>query len=139
MEITDDQIEFIRNDVRNRGVKLNSLADDIVDHICCAIETHPGSDFNGVYAEVIKSFGEKGLLRIQQETIVLLTIKKEEKMKKTMYVIGFIATFLTTTGLLFKLQHWQGASIILILGIMLINLGFLPMYFYDKYKRSVSG
>jgi len=138
MKISENQIEFIRDDVRNRGVKLNSLVNNLVDHICCAIEVHPGSDFNSVYAEVIRSFGEQGFLKIQQETIVLLTIKKEEKMKKTMYVIGFIATFLTTTGLLFKLQHWQGASIILILGILLVNLGFLPMYVYDRYKRSIS-
>lgn len=138
MQITENQIEFIRNDLRNRGLKLNSLLNSLVDHICCAIESHPGSDFNIVYAEVIRTFGEQGFIKIQMETELLLTIKKEEKMKKTMYVIGFISTFLTTTGLLFKLQHWQGASIILIAGIMLINLGFLPMYFYYKYKRSVS-
>lgn len=137
MQITEEQIEFIRNDIRNRGVKLDQLVNTLLDHICCAIEAHPGKAFNTVYAEVIQSFGEQGLLKIQEE-IIILNIKKEEKMKKVMYVTGFIATFLTTTGLLFKLQHWQGASIILILGIMLINLGFLPMYFYDKYKRSVS-
>jgi hypothetical protein len=139
MELTDDQIDFIRKDVQMRGIKLNSLEDNIVDHICCIIEAHPGSDFNMVYAEVMNMFGEKGFLKIQEETVLLLNIKKEEKMKKTMYAIGFIATFMTTTGLLFKLQHWAGASIILVLGIMLINFGFLPMYFYDRYKRSVSG
>lgn len=137
MQITDQHIEFILEDLNKRGVKLNNLVDNLLDHICCAIEAHPGSDFNTAYTEVIHSFGEQGLLKIQNE-IILLTIKKEEKMKKTMYVIGFMATFLTTTGLLFKLQHWPGASIMLILGVMLINLGFLPMYFYDKYKSSLA-
>lgn len=137
MQITEQHIAFILEDLHKKGVTLNNLVDNLLDHICCAIEAHPGPDFNTAYTEVIRSFGEQDLLKIQKE-IKLLTIKKEEKMKKTMYVIGFMATFLTTTGLLFKVQHWQGASIMLILGVMLINLGFLPMYFYDKYKSSLA-
>ncbi len=139
MELNEDQITCIRQDIRNRGVSMDTLADALLDHICCALEAHSGSDFEIAYNEVMQSFGGQGLIHIQDETELLLTIKKEEKMKKTMYVIGFIATFLTSTGLLFKLQYWPGASIMLVLGIALINLGFLPIYFYDRYKRSIAG
>jgi hypothetical protein len=54
-------------------------------------------------------------------------------MKRAVYLIGFIASFTLSTGLIFKMMHWPGANIITILGFLL-NLGFLPLYFYDKYK-----
>ncbi|QMU31598.1 hypothetical protein HUW48_17240 [Adhaeribacter radiodurans] len=59
-------------------------------------------------------------------------------MKKMMYVFGYIAASLVTTGLLFKLNHWPGATILLVLGIALLNLGFLPLYFYERYKMATS-
>lgn len=138
IEITESHVAFIREDIRNKGVTLDSLVENLVDHICCALETHPCPDFEIAYTEVIHSFGEKGILKTQKETILALTIKKEEKMKKVMFVIGFIALFLSTTGIVFKLQHWPGASIILVTGVLLINFAFLPMYFIDRYKRAVS-
>lgn len=138
MEITDRQLAFIREDIRNRGIVMDRLADDLVDHICCALEIHPATNFDAAYSEVISHFGEEGMTQIQQETYLLLNIKKEEQMKKGMYVIGFIALFLSTTGLLFKLQHWPGASIMLVTGVLLINFGFLPLFFMDRYKKAVS-
>lgn len=138
MKITDKQLEFIQADVFNRGIHMHSLAEDIIDHICCAIEASEEGEFDQIYKAVIDAFGEEGLYKIEEATIQLLTIKKEKIMKKTMYLIGFIATFLSSTGILFKILHWPGANIMLLVGIVLINIGFLPLYFYDKYKRSVA-
>lgn len=117
---------------------MHSLAEDIIDHICCAIEASEEDEFDHIYKEVIDAFGEEGLYKIEETTIQLLTIKREKIMKKTMYLIGFIATFLSSTGILFKTLHWPGANMMLVIGIVLINIGFLPLYFYDKYKRSVA-
>jgi predicted RND superfamily exporter protein len=58
-------------------------------------------------------------------------------MKKTMYLLGYLAVFLMTTGLLFKLQHWPGAAIMLTIAIALFNFGFLPLFIYGRYKRTV--
>lgn len=138
MEITENQLAFIREDIRNKGITLDSLADNLVDHICCALESHPFSDFSAAYSEVISRFGNEGLAEIELQTRLFLTIKKEAQMKKGMYLIGFIALFLSTTGLLFKLQQWPGASILLVTGVLLINFGFLPLFFMDRYKRAVS-
>jgi hypothetical protein len=55
-----------------------------------------------------------------------------------MNVFGFLAFFFIMTGLLFKLMHWPGANVSLVLGVMLLNVGFLPMFFYDRYKRSLA-
>ena len=136
MELTTQQIDFIRNEVLKRGITFSDLADSLTDHICCSIENNNSNDFDSAFANAFGSFGSDGLNKIQDDTIKLLTFKKTILMKKTMNILGYVAAFLSTTGLLFKLQHWPGAAIMLTLGIALLNFGFLPMYFYDRYKTS---
>jgi len=55
-------------------------------------------------------------------------------MKKAMFIMGYFAIVLSTFGMLFKLMHWPGANIMLIIGIALFNLGFLPSYCTYKFK-----
>ena len=96
------------------------------------------TDFYKSYTKAIDAFGENGLMKIQQETILLLILKREITMKKTMFVLGYIAVFLITSGILFKIQHWPGAAIMLVLGVALLNFGFLPMYFHDRYRQATN-
>lgn len=138
MELTAEQIAFIKADIANKGVSLEELSDSLLDHICCTIENNPGSDFQEAYHEALAKFGIDGLQKIQEETVYLLIHKKQIIMKKTMFILGYVALFLSTTGLLFKIQHWPGASIMLTLGIVLLNFGFLPMYFMARYKKAVN-
>lgn len=138
MDLTEKQIEQIYSDIRERGVTMDELADSLVDHICCAIEREEKLDFESAYQEVLTAFGDDGLHRTQLETILFINHKKEIVMKKTLFILGYIAVSLITTGLLFKIQHWPGASIMLVFGIGLLNFGFLPMYFYSRYKQAVS-
>ena len=37
-ELTEQQIEFVRSEILARGVNLDTLRDDLLDHICTAIE-----------------------------------------------------------------------------------------------------
>lgn len=55
-----------------------------------------------------------------------------------MNLIGFLSVFAITTGMLFKVMHWPWSGIILVLGVFLLNVGFLPMYFFDRYKKAVN-
>ncbi len=57
-------------------------------------------------------------------------------MKKTILIFGYLSIFLSTTGLLFKLQHWPGAGVMLIVGVALLNLGYLPLYFRQKAQAA---
>ncbi|HET8839336.1 MAG TPA: hypothetical protein VFM82_10130 [Flavobacteriaceae bacterium] len=137
MELTAEQIAFVQQDLQKKGITMTDLADNLVDHICCIIENGQESNFQEAYANSLTSFGVDGIQNLQIETIYLLTIKNQIIMKKTMFILGYIALFLSTMGILFKIQHWPGSSIMLILGIALLNFGFLPMFFYDRYKRAV--
>ena len=123
MELTEEQIAFIRMDIQSRGITMTELADSLVDHVCCAMEHHSDDDFQEVYHKVLDDFGDGPLHRIQQETMLLLILKREATMKKTMYVLGYIALMLTTTGLLFKIMHWPASGMLFALGFLSIITG----------------
>jgi len=53
---------------------------------------------------------------------------------KSIYISGAIVVFITFLGALFKIQHWPGAGIFLIVGIPLPFLYFLPLYIYQHNK-----
>jgi len=57
-------------------------------------------------------------------------------MKKSVYVLAFLSCFLISTAVLFKIMHWPSASIMLVTGVALLNFGFLPVFFYQKYKAA---
>lgn len=136
MELTLEHIEFIRQDLSSRGIILDEIRESLTDHLCCMMEKCESHDFETAYQEAVASFGEQGILQVEEQTVYLLIRKKQILMKRSMYVIGYIAAILSTSGLVFKLQHWPGAAIMLVLGIALFNFAFLPMYFYDRYKRA---
>lgn len=56
-------------------------------------------------------------------------------MKRSVYVLGFLATFLLSMGLLFKMMHWPYANILMCSGFIFLNFGLLPVYFYHKYRQ----
>ncbi len=137
MEISDQQIEFIQRDLELRGITMNELNDSLVDHICCAIETHPHSNFQDSYLDVIHTFGAGKIPIIQKQTKLLLLTSNSIIMRKMFHIFGFLAAFSTSTGVLFMTMQWPGAGILLVIGVGLFNLGVLPMYFMDRYRNSV--
>ncbi len=64
-QITDENIDFILEDLNKRGIQTESLQLNLLDHICILIEENleEGADFHHFYAETIKSFYKKGTLR----------------------------------------------------------------------------
>ncbi len=56
-------------------------------------------------------------------------------MKKLAFVTGALSLSLSCLGVLFKIMHWPGASILLVVGMALLSLIFIPSmfkYLYDK-------
>lgn len=52
----------------------------------------------------------------------------ENKSQKGMHIFGGIAIAFITLGILFKIMHWPGASILLVVGTFLIPLLYLPFF-----------
>lgn len=72
MQLTADHINYISKDVQYRGIVVDGLKDELIDHICSAVETEmqSGKRFIDAYHHVLKSFGHTGGLReIQTQTL----------------------------------------------------------------------
>ncbi len=135
-DIVDTNIDVIRKDIINRGLTYEPLIDDIVDHLCCMVEEkmEEGNSFKKSYREAINSIGENRLPEIQHQTLILLN-KKHQKMKKLTYFLGLAAAVILLFGAVSKYMHWPGAGIELTLGLLVIILGFLPLYFIVTYRE----
>ncbi|EDP96313.1 hypothetical protein U8527_09380 [Kordia algicida OT-1] len=55
-------------------------------------------------------------------------------MKNAVYLFGFLAFFTLSTGIMFEFFHWPFAAILMLIGFVLLNFGFLPTLFYKLYK-----
>lgn len=53
-------------------------------------------------------------------------------------IIGFLSAVLIGLSVLFKTFHYEGADIVLLVGIAFFSFGFLPFLFFGMYKKSIS-
>lgn len=56
-------------------------------------------------------------------------------MKKTIYISGIILINLQLAGVIFKVNHWPGAGILLTLSIILMVFYFFPIALINSYKQ----
>jgi hypothetical protein len=56
-------------------------------------------------------------------------------MKKSFYILGFITFFILGIGAMFEFLTWPYRGIIVFIGFLFLNFGFIPTYFYQKYKQ----
>jgi len=136
--LSEQQIDYILNDISARGVKLESLQLNLLDHVCCIIEQNleADGDFEAFYERTIKTFYKSELREIEVEAINLLTYKNYYVMKKIMIISGSISTLLLCLGIVFKFEHMAGASFFLVTGISFFSLIFLPLVFTLKAKEN---
>src|ERR1700752_4853751 len=136
-QLSDQQIDFILDDISAHGVEMESLQQNLLDHVCCIIEQNleANGDFESFYQKTIKTFYKDELWEIEEETLLLLTYKNYYIMKKVMIYSGTISAAAMISGILFKFMHWPGASVLILLGIISSSLIFLPLLFILKSRE----
>ena len=135
--LSDQQIDYIINDIGARGVEMESLQHNLLDHVCCIIEQNleEKGDFESFYQKTIKTFYKDELWEIEEETLLLLTYKNYYTMKKVMINSGIISVLGFIAGTIFKIMHWAGAGPILLLSMTTISFIFLPILFILKSRE----
>ena len=135
-KITDDQIDFIISDFAKRGVVLEDLRDNLLDHMCCIIENEmtESDNFYQFYDAVLPRFFNKKLSEIQIETENLIRFKNFYTMKKTMNITGIMTVILLLSGAILKTLHLPGAGITIVSGGSLFSLFFLPLLIAIKFR-----
>jgi len=135
MMLTDQHIDYIATNLEFYGVAQGDLKDDLLDHICTYIEQSSHTDFNMAYKEAIQNFGgHYAMGALQQQTMALVVLKQGSLRQKAIYISGFLAGFLLSTGSIFKILHWPGATMLLVAGFFVLNFIFMPLFFYHRYK-----
>jgi len=135
-KVTDSQVDFILNDIEERGVKTEDVRYNILDHVCCIIENEMDSEmnFNEFYRKTIARFYQKELGEIEEETQVLLKFKNFHAMKRTLKISGVISIILFISGIIFKTLHLPGAAVMILLGLVFFSLVFIPLNIVLKFQ-----
>lgn len=136
--LTEKHISEITTLVRAKGVEMEELLFDLVDHVCCMVEEkmEQGKNYTSALEESISSFGNNGIRNIQEETNYLLT-KNILVMRKTMHIIGITSTIMLLVGAFFKIKHYPGAGILYVTGGFLLSFAFLPLLATVKIKEKL--
>ncbi len=136
-ELTIDDIEVIAADVRSQEIVFTHLADELIDHICCDVESEmeSGLTFYEAYARVRQKFGRRRLKEIQEETLYV-TDTKYRIMKNAMKISALAGTILFGFAAMFKIQHWPGAGIMLTLGAVILTFVFVPSALVVLWKET---
>ena len=126
-ELALNHIERIARDVKKQEIVFSHLADELIDHICCDVESEMenGLTFQEAYSRVKQKFSGRRLKEIQEETLYAIDTKYRF-MKNTMKISGVLGTTLFGFAALFKIQHWPGAGIMLTLGALILTFAFMP-------------
>ena len=134
--IKDEHIDFILNDISNRGVVISDLKENILDHVCCIIEKEmpADADFHAFYEEVIPRFFNNDLKEIQKETDYLLSSRYIHILTIVLKIAGFSSVVILMLGMYYKLNHLQGTGILLLIGVVIFSLIFLPALILLKLK-----
>jgi hypothetical protein len=139
-KVTDEQIDFILDNIKANGVTIEDLQYNLLDHICCIVENEMAEDedFYKFYETIMPRFFKNELKEIEQETNNLLTFKNYYAMKNTLKISGIISAIFTVLGAIFKTMHWPGAAVMILLGGLLFSLVFLPLMIVLKFKDEES-
>lgn len=138
MILSDQQIEFIDNNLKLYGVTSKDLREDLLDHICTHIETNDGQDFNTLYQEALQKFGGyANFQNLQLETNWQSFNKKLATLNNIKFIVGCVASILLVISLVFKMMHWPFANMMMVSAILILTLVALPIHFYQRYKTSI--
>ncbi|WP_298313421.1 hypothetical protein [uncultured Aquimarina sp.] len=140
MKLSAEQEKSIKDFVDEQGLTIPALRDDILDHLCCVVESElkAGKTFDQSLHEAISELAPNGLIDLERKTFFLLNSKRIIMMKKLMYFIGFVGALTLTTGITFKILWYPGANKLFITGFLLLLLVFVPMLAFDRYKVAIA-
>ena len=140
MKLTAAQEKIIEDYVDAQGFNIRTLRDDIVDHLCCVIESELGKEksFEQLLETAISDLAPNGLIGIQHKTVFLLNARRIMMMKKLMYAIGFLGSISLTAGITFKLLHMPLATELFMIGFLTLLLIFIPLVALNRYKVALS-
>jgi hypothetical protein len=77
-ELNDDHIEFILADIKSRGITLENVQMNLLDHVCILMEQNLSAeeDFDSFYEQTIRRFYRNELKEIEEEAVFLASHRR---------------------------------------------------------------
>lgn len=133
--LTNDHVTYIIKDLNYRGIIANEIQDELIDHVCSAVEEKmkEGKKFLDAYNEVLQSFGKTAGLRETQRK----TIQSENSKARIM-----LKNYLTIAFRNLRKQSFYTAINILGLAIGITSCLIIVLFVkdelsYDRYHKDV--
>src|ERR1700710_1423287 len=116
-QISEEQIDFILEDLAKRGIQTEGLRLNLLDHICILIEENleEGGDFAAFYLTSIQTFYKKEMTELETETNYLL-LQNNFIMKKALIISGLLAAIGFIAGSISKIFHARITDFLLFIG-----------------------
>jgi hypothetical protein len=113
--LSEEQIDFILSDIKARGIEIEKLQINLLDHVCCLLEQRmkEGDDLKSVYEEIITEFHESNLKEIEKEAKGLIRSKHHYKMKGFLYFVFIVSlgynlyAIADIVIIYFEMKKWQ--------------------------------
>lgn len=85
--LRDEDIDFILEDIRSRGIRSENLQQSLLDHICSILENELGqdADFLSSYQRIIQTFYKDDLREIEEQTIFLQRFRHHIALSRTWF------------------------------------------------------
>lgn len=140
--LTEAQIEYIRERIRQEGINRTDLEYDILDHLCCLIEAEMdgGENFEDAFEKVFKDFAPTGGLKRIQAEVNYISLKKTIIMKKfaliaeSLVLILFFFTTLLQGIRLLNQYSWPFMAELAFVNQYAMCLFILPRYWLRHYR-----
>ncbi|MES2387084.1 MAG: hypothetical protein V4543_03700 [Bacteroidota bacterium] len=71
-------------------------------------------------------------------TLLLNSLNRISGLELVQQSAAILGCLSFSLGGIFKVQHWPGANISLLFGMLALNVVFMPIFFYRTYKQSLS-
>ncbi|MBK6266916.1 hypothetical protein JKA74_17870 [Marivirga sp. S37H4] len=136
--LDEQQVEKVRALINQQLPLEEALAEDMLDHFCCSIETNmaTGFDFNESIQKAFKAIAPAGLNEIEEERNLLFKIKPQILMKRIFYIGTFITTFSLSFSLLARHWHWQaGDTVMMLMGFLSLLILIIPTVGIMSYRN----
>jgi hypothetical protein len=79
--------------------------------------------------------GYLSLLFLFLPTLLFVKLKSAQTKKlKRIYILGIVSMIIFASSNMFKMFHWPGASVLMIVGSVLLICLFLPLYTWQMFK-----
>lgn len=94
--ISDQQIDFILADLHRKGIQIEGLQSNLLDHICILIEENleEDGDFEQFYFTTIKTFYQQELREIEEEALFLLQFQHHLRFSRNQFFLLLFTIFI---------------------------------------------